>query len=74
MKHWKWFKGLVALVAILFISFPQMNAIALSDSKPATETTKEANEQVLKDLPFDNTEDFEEDFQLATKGFIAVLK
>jgi len=69
MKHWKWFKGLVALVAILFISFPQMNAIALTAHKPATETTKEANEQVLNNLPFDNTEDF----KLATKGFIDKL-
>ncbi len=66
MKHWKWFKGLVALVAILFISFPQMNAIALADHKPATKTTQEANAEVLSNLPFGNTEDF----QLATEGFI----
>jgi alkyl sulfatase BDS1-like metallo-beta-lactamase superfamily hydrolase len=69
MKHWKWFKGLLALVAILFISFPQMNAIALTAHKSATEITKEANKKVLNNLPFDNTEDFE----LATKGFIDKL-
>ena len=89
MKHWKLLKGLVALVAILVISYTQMSStialtaaikdaecsnrsstIALTaDIKDAECSTKKANQQVLKDLPFKNTEDFD----LATKGFIAKL-
>lgn len=69
MKHWKWLKVLVALVAILLISSTQMNAIALTARKPAEPSTITFNEQVLNNLPFDNIEDFE----IATKGFIDKL-
>lgn len=69
MKHWKWFIRLVAIAAIVLISCTQMSRIALAASKPAESKTIAANEKVLKDLPFENTEDFE----LATKGFIDKL-
>jgi len=71
MKHWKFLKSLVVVVAILLISYTQMSStIALTaDIKKAEPFTINANQQVLTGLPFNNTEDFE----LATKGFIDKL-
>ena len=69
MKHWKWLKRLVAITAIVLISCTQMSRSALAANKPASARTITANQKVLNDLPFEDTEDFE----LATKGFIDKL-
>ncbi len=44
-------------------------ALAQQGPKPATEFTKKENAAVLKELPFENTQDFED----AKRGFIAPL-
>ncbi|MEQ3696171.1 MAG: MBL fold metallo-hydrolase [Pseudomonadales bacterium] len=43
------------------------SAIASTDSKPATEYTQFANQQVLESLPFSDRQDFED----ASRGFLA---
>jgi alkyl sulfatase BDS1-like metallo-beta-lactamase superfamily hydrolase len=45
-------------------------ALAADNAKPATEATKEANAAVLKELPFNNKQAFED----SEKGFIAPLE
>jgi len=53
---------LVALLGIMTV----FNSYA-QESKPASEATKAANQQVQNSLPFSNKQDFED----AQKGFIA---
>jgi alkyl sulfatase BDS1-like metallo-beta-lactamase superfamily hydrolase len=55
-------------MVMALILMPFAGALA-AESKPATEETKAANAKVLKELPFDNKEDFEN----AKKGFIAEI-
>jgi alkyl sulfatase BDS1-like metallo-beta-lactamase superfamily hydrolase len=61
-------KALV-LSLVLTIGLGQ-TALAADTAKPATEATKAANAAVLKQLPFDNTQSFED----SKKGFIAPLE
>ncbi|QLI82126.1 MBL fold metallo-hydrolase [Chitinibacter fontanus] len=56
-------KHLVTLIALI----GSTATFAATESKPATEFTKAANQQVLKDLPFSDKQDFAD----AAKGFIA---
>ncbi len=46
-----------------------VNLLAAETSKDATSFTKEKNEQVLQELPFSDTQDFDD----AKKGFVATL-
>ena len=70
MKPWKWLKRLLALVAIVLISWMQMSAIALA-AREASYFTNRANQEVLDELPFEeNTVDFD----FATRGFIDKLE
>jgi alkyl sulfatase BDS1-like metallo-beta-lactamase superfamily hydrolase len=57
------------LVACLALLFPTMIGVALGAEAPkdATAATKAANDKLLKELPFDNTQAFKD----AHKGFIA---
>jgi len=57
-------KCLFALIAAIGLG---PAALAATESKPATEFTKAANQQVLKNLPFSDKQDFSD----AAKGFIA---
>ena len=52
---------------LLFISTSHLFVYA-QNTEPSM-FTKEANEQVVKSLPFDNKQDFED----ATRGFIATI-
>lgn len=56
-------KSLLILLLALSHSF-----VYAQNTEPSR-FTKEANEQVLKSLPFENTQDFED----ATRGFIATI-
>ncbi len=57
------------LKLIILSSVLSMSIYAAEQPKEATSYTKEKNEQVLKDLPFSETKDFED----AKKGFVATL-
>ena len=57
------------LKLIILSSVLSMSIYAAEQPKEATSYTKEKNEQVLKDLPFSDTKDFED----AKKGFVATL-
>ena len=53
---------IISLLSLTFIS-----AYSAEEPKEVTNFTKEANEKVLKELPFEDTQDFED----AKRGFIA---
>ena len=60
-------KNILKLITLSFVL--SMSLYAAEQPKEATSHTKEKNEQVLKELPFSNTQDFED----AKKGFVATL-
>ncbi|NEQ36770.1 MAG: MBL fold metallo-hydrolase [Okeania sp. SIO3I5] len=59
----------LAVFAAFLIAWMQMSPTALA-ANPASQATKDIHDQVLLDLPFENIEDFD----LATRGFIARLE
>ena len=59
-----------SIVKILVLSLIlSINIYAAEQPKPATSFTKEKNEEVLKELPFNDTQDFED----AKRGFINTI-
>ena len=60
-------KNILKYVAISL--FTAASLYAAEQPKPATSFTKQKNEQVLKELPFDDTQDFED----AKRGFIDTI-
>ncbi len=53
----------------MFLVFAVLHTTVLAEPGPATEETKAENTKVLKELPFENKQDFEN----AKKGFIATI-
>ncbi|MDR2820894.1 MAG: hypothetical protein LBB60_10255 [Desulfovibrio sp.] len=60
----------LAAFALLLVLFSVPEALGVEQPKDATPATKAANEEVLKALPFSDTQDFED----ATRGFIATIE
>ncbi len=59
----------LSVMLVTGVSQPVLAADAADAAKPATEATKSANAAVLKELPFNNKQAFED----SAKGFIAPL-
>lgn len=59
----------LSVMLVTGVSQPVLAADATDAAKPATEATKSANAAVLKELPFNNKQAFED----SAKGFIAPL-
>lgn len=57
------------LILSLLITLSATLAAAAEETKPASESTRRANAAILRQLPFDDVEDFED----AGRGFIATL-
>ena len=63
------FSRLAILVLLVGAVVAERTAIAQATPKEATEATKQHNSQMLSQLPFNSKQDFEN----ASKGFIATL-